>query len=247
MSTKRNILFEKKRFNVVKKWCADNGIVPQISKLKITRDLEQGVGYMDFDLKSTQLATPGDVALNRNDVFIPFGLGLFLSFDTATPSGKARLYSYAPMAGAHNPVGFMKSDIEALYNGTLTQTVDQTTIMQSFPCELFKHIGCNEPATCLDAEGNPVSVGIQGEYDLEDMMHPFTPEIVYQGTMDIKTAISFNANGSDFSVALAATPTTKDETHKPRVTLMMIGVLVKNGATESRINDLTDALSKITA
>lgn len=247
MSTKRNILFEKKRFNVVKKWCADNGIVPQISKLKITRDIENGVGYIDFDLKSNQLSTPGDVALNRNDVFIPFGIGLFLSFDKATPTGKARLYSYAPKAGIQNPVGFMTGDIEALYNGTLEQVVDQTTIMQAFPAELFKHIGHNEPRAMLGSADTVVADGAQGEYDLEDMMHPFTPEIVYQGTMDIKTAVKFNANGSDFSVALASAPTTKDKTHKPRVTLMMIGVLVKNGATESRINDLTDALSKITA
>ena len=100
----------------------------------------------------------------------------------------------------------MTEDIEALYNGTLEQVVDQTTIMQAFPAELFKHIGHNEPRAMLGSADTVVADGAQGEYDLEDMMHPFTPEIVYQGTMDIKTAVKFNANGSDFSVALASAP-----------------------------------------
>ena len=218
MSTKRNILFDQNRFNAVKKWCLENGIVPQISKLKITKQLLDGVGLYEFDLKSRQLLMPGDVALFDNDVFIPMAMGVLLSFDSTTPTGKAPLFSYAPKAGAQNPYGFMKSDIEGLYNGVLKQTADQTVIMQSFPMEVFKHIGASVPGLVQGASA-PVADAIQGEYDIE-------------------------ATGSDFSVADAATPSSKDEDMAAYVSLLMTGVLVKNGAQSAKINVLTDALQR---
>lgn len=243
MSTKRNILFDQNRFNAVKKWCLENGIVPQISKLKITKQLLDGVGLYEFDLKSRQLLMPGDVALFDNDVFIPMAMGVLLSFDSTTPTGKAPLFSYAPKAGAQNPYGFKKSDIEGLYNGVLKQTADQTVIMQSFPMEVFKHIGASVPGLVQGASA-PVADAIQGEYDIEDMLHPVVPNIIYQGLMDIKTTIEFAATGSDFAVAAAATPGTEDSTMAAYVSLLMTGVLVKNGAQSAKINVLTDALQR---
>lgn len=243
MSTKRNILFDQNRFNAVKKWCLENGIVPQISKLKITKQLLDGVGLYEFDLKSRQLLMPGDVALFDNDVFIPMAMGVLLSFDSTTPTGKAPLFSYAPKAGAQNPYGFMKSDIEGLYNGVLKQTADQTVIMQSFPMEVFKHIGASVPGL-IQGTAATVANGVQGEYDIEDMLHPVVPNIIYQGLMDIKTTIEFAATGSDFSVAAAATPSSEDSNMAAYISLLMTGVLVKNGAQSAKINVLTDALQR---
>lgn len=244
MSTKRNILFDKNRFDTVKKWCLENGIVPQISKLKITKELLDGVGLYEFDLRSRQLIMPGDVALFENDIFIPMQMGVLLSIDSKTPTGKAPLYSYAPKAGVNNPYGFMKSDIEALYNGVLKQNADQTVLMQSFPMEVFKHIGASEPGI-IQGDSATLANGLQGEYDIEDMMHPVVPNIIYQGLMDIKTTIEFPGTGSDFSVAKAATPSSKDDTMRAYVSLIMIGVLVKNGAQSPKINALTDALKRV--
>ena len=137
----------------------------------------------------------------------------------------------------------MKSDIEGLYNGVLKQTADQTVIMQSFPMEVFKHIGASVPGLVQGAS-DPVADAIQGEYDIEDMLHPVVPNIIYQGLMDIKTTIEFAATGSDFSVAAAATPTSKDANMAAYASLLMTGVLVKNGAQSAKINVLTDALQR---
>ncbi len=241
----KSIQFKRDRFNQVLDYCRQAGVVPQISKLKLSQALKDGVGLYGFDITAESVEVPGDVALNRNDVFIPFSIGVLVSFDNATnPRGKTRLYSYAPRAGAQNEFGFMTADAEAIYNGTLTQQVDQTAIMQTFPLEFMKHIPENEPCILLDGSDSPVSAGMQGEYDIEDMLHLLVPNIVYQGTMDIRTNIQFEATGSSFAVAAADDPDTADTSKAARLTLFMDGVLIKNGAKEEFVNGLTNALRR---
>ena len=239
------VLLKRNRFSNVMDFCRANGIVPQISKIKVSQALENGVGLYDFDITADTVEVPGDVVLNRNDVFIPFSLGVLLTFDDKVkPKGKARLYSYAPMAGVQNPVGFMTTDIEGLYNGILTQQVDQTAIMQSFPMEVLKHIGETEPSILLNGSDEEVSIGIQGEFDIEKMTHYLVPNIIYQGTMDIKTSVKFEATGSKFDVALASDPTSAATDKTARISLFMDGILIKNGAFDNIVNGLSAAMAK---
>lgn len=243
-----NVNFLSRRFSIVKKWCEANGIVPQVSKIRVSQPLANGVGTYNFNIQQTngKVNFIGEQLLNRNDVFIPFSLGVLLSFDDAeAPTGKSPLFSYAPKAGAANAYGFITDDIEALYNGAFIQTVDQTAIMQQYPAELFKYVPENVPAICLDSSNNQVSVGIQAQYKFEDALHVIVPNIIYQGTMDIKTSVQFNGTGSDFSIAAGSAPTTALTDKVAYLNFIMYGTLVKNGADSPSLSDLTNAFKSI--
>lgn len=251
-----SLFYNKKRFDICKKWCADHGIVPQVSKLRVGVPLENGKGRYDFDIQNAKPQYPGEVVLNRNDVFIPFGMGILLSFDniiteangnvTAAPTGKSPLFSYAPKAGVENKYGFLTDDIEALYNGTLSQYVDQTLLQQSFPAELFKHVPGNVPAHIIDQEGDEVSLGIQAEYNFESALHSVVPNIIYQGDMDIRTIVEFNGTGSDFRVASADDPAAALTNVGAYLNFVMYGILIKNAAQEPSLNVLKTNYSAAT-
>lgn len=226
--SKQNIFFDRERFEKVQQWCKSHGVVPQISKLRVSEKLVNGQGNYRFDIKKEHANTlVGEVGLDRNDLFIPFSLGLLLNIDAVEATGKTPLMSY-PVLASENADGFLKSDIEGLYNGILTILFDQTEINASFPLELFKHV----PQT------QPQAGAIVPEYDIQDILVPLAPAYYIQGTYDSKIAINFNGNGSDFSIASKATPTEVDATKCARVVLYMNGVLVKGAAEMAKSDPL---------
>ena len=229
-----NIEFLKKRFDVVRQWCNDNGIVPQVSKLRTSEVLKDGEGTYEFNFQTKEPQFAGEVKLNRNDLFIPFQIGILLSFDAAAkPIGKTPLMSYARKQGAQYDLGFGTDDIEAFYNGTLIQTVNQTQIQQSFPCELFKWVP--ETQNALIADGS-TGLGLQDEWRLEKALTPVVPNMYYGGNMDIVTRVEFNGTGSSFVLQDAEGNDSTD--YKAYLNLVMYGVLAKNAAEGPALSSL---------
>lgn len=236
--SKQNIFFDRERFEKVQAWCNANGVVPQISKLRVSQQLVNGQGLYRFDIKKEQANTLiGEVGLDRNDLFIPFAIGAMLQIDGKEATGKTPLLSY-PVKASAAADGFMTDDIEALYNGTMTIIMDQTEVNASFPMELFKHVPQTQPCVLLDSSNAAKSTGLVAEYDIQDVLVPLAPAYYFQGTVDTKLSVTFNGNGSDFSVASAATPTTADATKAARIVLYMSGVLVKGAAEKAKANPL---------
>lgn len=226
--------FLKKRFDIVRKWCNQNGIVPQVSKLRTSQILKDGEGTYEFDFQNKNPQFTGEVKLNRNDLFIPFQMGILLSFDNAEkPTGKCPLYSFAPKAGVNYPLGFATDDIEALYNGVLIQTVDQTQIQQSFPLELYKRVPETQNAILA---GGEAGMGLQAEWDFTKALPTMVPNILYAGNMDIITRVEFNGTGSSFALKNAQG---EDVTDKAAyLNFIMYGVLAKNAAESASLASL---------
>lgn len=229
----RNSNLKQKRWQQVQKWCAANGIVPQESVIRVAVPLENGKGNYEFNILEQIRRFQNDKTLNRNDLFIPYNMGILLGFEeteaNGTPKGKAPLYSFAPKAGVQHEVGFMTDDIEALYNGMLTISMGQTQVNKAFPTLNFKHVPETQPIGIYNGEAF-INSGIQPEFDLNRALYDLIPNYLFAGTEDIKVSLQFNATGSNFAVALGSDPTEEDTTHTPFLYFYMTGVLVTNGA-----------------
>lgn len=228
--------FLKKRFDIVRKWCAQNGIVPQVAKIRTSEVLKDGVGTYEFDFQHKNPQYTGEVMLNRNDLFIPFQMGILLSFDDATaPTGKSQLYSFAPKAGVNYPVAFATDDIEAFYNGVLIQTVNQTQIQQAYPLELYKFVPETQNAILA---GGEASLGLQAEWDIKKVLPVLVPNVLIAGNMDITTRVEFNGTASSFALKDASGA---DVTGKAAyLNLIMYGVLAKNMAESAAMESLSN-------
>ena len=232
---KQNIFFDRQRFELVKDWCKHNNVTPQLSKIRLSRELLNGVGAYDFFLDDQKMnMSVGDVALNRNDLFVPMALGVFIQIDEKNPSGKAPLYTY-PL-GKNKQLRYFKNvaDVEAIYNGSLKIEMDTTVVNQSFPLEVFRYVPETQPVVMLDSTNKEQSVGLLPEFDCSDAMFPLAPEYYFQGKIDTKLSVVFNGQNSDFTV-VEPSDDSDSNTHKARLVLLMSGVLVKN-AVDKGIN-----------
>ena len=229
----KNCSLKQKRWQQVQKWCAANGIVAQESVIRVAVPLQNGKGDYEFNILEQIRRYQNDKTLNRNDLFIPYNMGVLIGFEeteaNGAPKGKAQLYSYAPKAGVQYKVGFMTDDIEALYNGMLTVSMGQTQVNKAFPVLNFKHVPETQPVGIYNGEAFKNS-GIQPEFDLSKALYDLIPNYLFAGTEDIKVRLDFNATGSNFAVALGTNPDEADTTHTPFLYFYMTGVLVTNGA-----------------
>lgn len=235
---KGNIIFDRNRFERVSAFCKRNGLVPQYSKIRLSQELKNGQGNYTFEVTGKNATTAvGDVALNRNDLFIPFSIGLFLQNDTNVPSGKAPLLSYPVQLNSTIPHFQKPEDVEAIYNGLLEIKMDTTVVNESFPTEVFRIVPETQPVGVV---AGVVTSKVLPEFDLKDVMLPLAPEYYMQGTINTNINLSFNGNGANFGLCNTGTDAT-NTTHKSRVVLLMFGVLVKNGA--DRADDIEQVLN----
>ena len=161
--------------------------------------------------------------MERNDVFVPNSIGVFISL-VEDATGTEHLYPYAPIADGTTPsihkYGFLNDQIEALYNGILQWTVDNNVALSAYPLEKMKTVPETQGLFVLDGDGNAVSEGIQSQFNIDDFMQIVMPKYVIAGTRDHKMTVSFPATGKTF-------PTTDGYTAK--LVLMLDGFLVKGG------------------
>lgn len=233
-----NQALKQKKWQSVQAWCAKNGITAQESMIRVAVPLKNGKGIYDFNILESNTRRAIDKTLNRNDLFIPYGMGMFIAFEEVdaqgNPSGKAPLYSYAPKAGVQNEFGFIGRDIEALYNGELTISFGQTEVNRSFPMLNFKNVPETQPIGIYNGSAF-VDSGVQPEFSLDTALYQLVPNYYFAGTEAIKISAEFEATGSTFEVAAAATPTQATEDRVPFLYFYMSGVLVVNGAETPKV------------
>lgn len=227
---KNNIFFDRQRFERVAKFCRKNKLTPQFSKLRVSQELKDGQGNYRFylDDKKMNLAE-GDVALNRNDLFIPFGIGVFLALGKKGKEGRAILQTYP--VGKTDRIPYFKNflDVEAIYNGKLTIQMDSTVANESFPMEVFR-----KAKTSIDWD----SAKRFPSFDMDDVLVPLAPEYYFQGTVDTEISLSFDGNGIEFDVMAspdgeAAVTQLSPQERSARIVVFMTGVLVKNAAAHA--------------
>ncbi|MDR0831137.1 MAG: hypothetical protein LBN95_13680 [Prevotellaceae bacterium] len=232
---KQNIYYERERYARLLKAADALKIELQVSKLRYSQKLNNGIGSYVFPLKDQKYVNTlvGEVGLSRNDLFIPFSILWAFQFDSISQSGKAELVTYPLKANAATRGFINDADVEAFYNGYTLIKMANKEVSETFPNEVFRHIPETQPAIIFDAEGTAQSAGLKPQYDLQAAKFPLVPEYYIQGTTDCYISAVFNAQDSNFGIADPSAPTTPLTTSEARLVLLLDGVLLKEGADRS--------------
>lgn len=212
-----------KVFTLLKNDGFAENIHPEESKIRLEQEIKDGQGQYIFKLNKKDVDGVIEHALDRNDVFIPNRLAVFVSLKNNT-TGIERLYSYIPVNDGTHPsvhaAGFTTETPNTIYSGYIQWLVDNTVMLSSYPMEKFHKIPRQQGAFVLDSTDAAVNEGIQSEWCLDKAMELLIPRYTLAGTRDHKISINFPAAGLTF-------PTTSGYTAK--LVLMMDGFLVKGG------------------
>lgn len=194
------------------------------SKIRIEVPIKDGVGQYVIDIKKNNITNQREVSLDRNDIFVPNFLGVFLAIQSTTKPGSEVLSCYPPINDGTNPsihaAGFENADIFSLYNGKLVWTVDNGVLIGSYPTERFLKVPQTQGAFVLDSSDAAVSQQIQSEWDVLAAADLMMPRLTIAGTRDHKISINFDAAGLTF-------PTTTGSV--PVLVFYLDGILVKGG------------------
>lgn len=213
----------KERLNKTMDLLAGTGLWPEQSKIRLSLPIKDGKGQYIFNLKDG-----GDgintLALDRNDVFIPNYIGVFLEL-VNEETGLRTTYSFAPVNDGENPsifpAGFKTNQIEKLYSGFMQWLLDNQVMMSAYPMENFHKVPQTQGAFVLNSSDEAIQEGIQVERDIKDMMELVLPRYVVAGTRDHKISINFDAAGNEFPVT---------DGYTANIVLYLDGMLVKGGS-----------------
>lgn len=198
-------------------------LFPEASKLRYSMPILNGVGTYVVDLKEQMGDKITCPCLARNDVFVPNTLGIYIKFYNASTK-VTKLYPYAPYAptgeASVHAAGFTNEQIEALYHGQLQMKQDSTTVLSSFPMEVFKTVPEVQGAFVLNSSDEAVSEHIQSEGNIADFQQLLIPRYYLCGTRDLRFVIDFDAAGKTFPVT---------EGWQASLEVIMFGNLIKGG------------------
>ena len=196
---------------------------PEESKIRLEQAITDGKSQYIFNIKQTDVDGVVEHSLDRNDVFVPNRLGVFVAIKNNT-TGVEKLYSYVPVADGVNPsvhaAGFTTETANTIYSGYLQWLVDNVVMLSSFPMEKFHKIPRQQGAFVLDSQDAAVNEGIQSEWSIDKAMELLIPRYTIAGTRDHKITLNFPAANLQFPVTSGYTA---------KLVLMLDGFLVKGG------------------
>ena len=196
---------------------------PEESKIRLEQAITDGKSQYIFNIKQTDVDGVVEHSLDRNDVFVPNRLGVFVAIKNNT-TGVERLYSYIPENDGVNPsvhaAGFTTGAANTIYSGYLQWLVDNVVMLSSFPMEKFHKIPRQQGAFVLDSQDAAVNEGIQSEWSIDKAMELLIPRYTIAGTRDHKITLNFPAANLQFPVTSGYTA---------KLVLMLDGFLVKGG------------------
>lgn len=213
-------------------------LFPQSSYLRIDRVLSNGVGTYKFDpMKQNGMEGRYGKLLNRNDLFLTFGIGLFLNYElTANPGAAVLATSLSDLVAKAKVMGSTDTipvDLQSVYNGALRLQTGTTVTFDALETSIFNisHQAANSGET--DAAVVSLDSSILGEIF-------YTPEMIaFAGTKEQSFQLDFPcANTSVFQPA-------SSPKGQVGLSLVMLGFLVKNGALmlENYKGDVNDFLA----
>lgn len=222
-------LIKKERFDKVFALILAAGAVfaqnvhPEESKIRLEQELVNGKSQYIFNPKEGGKG-PREITLDRNDVFIPNQIGLFLALRSTTNPAIEYLFPFVPQNNGTDPsvfpVGFKNDDAEAIYAGFLQWQIGTQMLLSSYPTEKFKKVPEVQGAFVLNSTDEAVNEGIQMQWSLDDYMELLLERITICGTREHKITVNFDASNTDYACT---------EGYKPYLVLMMDGYLVKSG------------------
>lgn len=194
------------------------------SKIRIETPLQNGVGQYVIDIKKQITGNKREVSLDRNDVFIPNFIGVFVALQSTTKPATEQLMSFPAINDGTAPsqyaAGFKSKDIFALYNGRLVWNIDNGVLLGSYPTERFLKVPETQGAFLLNSSDESVAEQILPEWDVLKSCDLVIPKLTVAGTRDHQITINFDAAGLSFDCT---------EGYKPVLVFYMDGFLVKGG------------------
>ncbi|MBO7736073.1 MAG: hypothetical protein J6S67_26115 [Methanobrevibacter sp.] len=194
------------------------------SKIRIEKELLSGVGTYEFDIKKTDIRNMREVSIDRNDVFIPNFLGVFLTLEDNSKPACGVLSSFPLYNDGVNPspyvAGFQNHDVEAIYNGKFNWVIDNGVLFSSYPMEHFRVVPQTQGDFALDSNDQAVNLQTLPEWNILKSCELLYPRITIAGTRDHKIRVNFDGAGLTFPVTAGYTP---------KLTLYMDGFLIKGG------------------
>lgn len=181
-----------------------DSVHPEEAKIRLEQKIKNGVTQYTFDLKQEMNTVDGvrEIALQRNDVFVPNRLGVFIAI-RETSTGVETLYPYIPVNDGTNPsvhaAGFTSKSANILFDGILSWKVGTTMMISGYPMERFKIVPQVQGAFVLDSSDDAVAEGIQSEWSIDKMAKLLLPKYTIAGTRDHKIAIDLPEAASNLT------------------------------------------------
>jgi len=196
MNTKKNIVFNRSRFDQGAPFYGTKGIAPQTAQLRVLVPFAGATGNYKFDFKKdASLAHVVEQLLKRNDLFVARAIGLALMVEVTAAKGTAPIYSYPVQAGAALPTGlkgFTDTNAYAVYNGVLTMKTGQAVNYSRFPTAPFLNVPKTQPSLLWNGIA-AISAGIAPEFNAENVMFELPEVLVLAGTKDQPVTLEFPA------------------------------------------------------
>ena len=196
-TTKKNINFDRARFDLAAKFYSPKGIAPQTAQIRVLVPLAGGTGNLKFDIKKDpSLAHVCEQLLKRTDLFIARAMGLGLMVEVTAAKGSAPLYSYPVQAGLALPAGlkgFSDTNAFAIYNGVLTMKTGQSVNYSRFPVSPCLNIPITQPQAVLNSDDVVVSNDVMPAFNAEDIMFELPEVLVFAGTKEQPITLEFPA------------------------------------------------------
>src|ERR1035437_4239630 len=152
MNTKKNIVFNRARFDKGNNFYGPRDVNPQTSQLRIVIPFgaaSQGTYTINVK-KDPSLAHPLEILLKNSDLFVARAIGMALMVETTTGvKGSAPLYSYPVLDSVALPAGmkgFTDLSAQAVYNGALTMKTGQSVNYSRFPLLPCLSVPSQQPA-----------------------------------------------------------------------------------------------------
>ena len=159
-TTKKDIRFNRERFDRGAKFYATKGIAPQQAQLRVAVPFAASTGTYKFDIKKdASIALAIEMLLKRNDLFVARAIGMGIMVEPTAAKGTAPIYSYPVQAGLALPTGLKgltDTNAYAMYNGLLSMKTGQTVNFSRFPVNKFLYVPEVQPEGLFNTDTKAV-------------------------------------------------------------------------------------------
>jgi hypothetical protein len=193
-TTKKNIRFNRERFEQAAGFYGKKSIVPQTAQLRVIVPFVAATGSYKFDVKKDESVKHiVEKLLKRNDLFVARAIGLALMVEADAAKGQSPLLSYPMLDGLALPTGikgFTDAKAYAVYNGELTMKTGQSINYSRFPTAPFLHVPVTQPASIWNGTAK-VSADVQPSFELENVLVELPEVLVLAGTKEQPITLEF--------------------------------------------------------
>ena len=197
-TTKKDIRFNRERFDRGAKFYATKGIAPQQAQLRVAVPFAASTGTYKFDIKKdASIALAIEMLLKHNDLFVARAIGMGIMVEPTAAKGTAPIYSYPVQAGLALPTGLKgltDTNAYAMYNGLLSMKTGQTVNFSRFPVNKFLYVPEVQPEGLFNTDTKAViSKLVQPAFSIENLLEELPEEIVFAGTKEQPITLEFPA------------------------------------------------------